>query len=306
MSEPIQPDQSHRLAEVLGDALAHAANETLILARLEEFFSPKPAKLAISKESANAIDQQVDRLVATYGGAPRLIIKGINDPKPLYDTYMSAALTEVIEVFRRARRSLCRAQTFMIGAHLLQTNPEYLSLPPDKEVQRTFQINTEAVFWEHAETSFIRLAGYWDRIGQVLDFAFFSIRQYERDGFSSVVDRIRANVLRMHPELAATDSWRAIWNYKKSEGEDGLQWLLSRRNLLVHSLHLRAAENSEEDELFESAFNHLDERLRHNLAPGTLEKEIERIHVHLSLAAALFPHILTLCELHAKHRGKLV
>ena len=75
---------------------------------------------------------------------------------------------------------------------------------------------------------------------------------------------------------------------------------------MVHSLHLRAAENSEEDELFESAFNHLDERLRHNLAPGTLEKEIERIHVHLSLAAALFPHILTLCELHAKHRGKLV
>src|SRR3989338_9180641 len=114
MSEPIRPDQSDRLANVLGDALAHAANETLILSRLEEFFSPQLAKLAASEDAAKALNSQVDRLVAIYGGAPHLIIQGINDPKPKYDTYMSAALAEVIEVFKRARRSICRAQTFMI------------------------------------------------------------------------------------------------------------------------------------------------------------------------------------------------
>lgn len=305
MIEPIQSDQSDRLAAVLGDVLAHAATETPILARLEEFFSPQPAKLAASEDAAKALNSQVDRLEAIHGGAPRLIILGINDSKPKYDTYMSAALDEVIEGFKRARRSICRAQAFMIGAHMLRSNPEFLNLPSNVEVQRAFQNNTEAVFWEHAETSFIRLAGYWDRIGQVLDFAFFSIRQYERDGFSAVVDRIQANVLRMHPYLEKTESWRAVWSYKKSESENGLQWLLSRRNLLVHSLYLRAAENAEDNELFESAFNHLDVRLRNKLAPGTPEKEVERLHAHLSQAAALLPHILTLCELHAKRRCEL-
>ena len=39
-------DQDYdRYSDVLGDALAHAANESLILARLEEYFSPKPATL---------------------------------------------------------------------------------------------------------------------------------------------------------------------------------------------------------------------------------------------------------------------
>lgn len=133
-----------------------------------------------------------------------------------------------------------------------------------------------------------------------MDFAFFAIRQYERDGFSAVVDRIRANTLRMQPLLETSVAWRAIWAYKKSEREDGLQWLLSRRNLLVHSLHLRPMSDSQDDEIFESAFNHLDVRLRRDLAPGEPEKEIQRLHVHLGHAAELLPRVLTLCELRAK------
>lgn len=300
MSTDEDADREDRFADAIGGALQHAANEAMVLSRLEEFFSPKPAQLATNEEEAKALNALVDRVTTLYGGIPRLIIQGINEPKPVYDTYLSAAIHEAIEVFKRARRSLCRAQAFMIGTHMLKTNPELLTLPEDGEIRRLFESSAESVFWEHTETTFIRLAGFWDRLGQILDFAFFAIRQYERDGFSAVVDRIRANTLRMQPQLETSAAWREIWTYKKLEREEGLQWLLSRRNLLVHSLHLRPMSESQGDEIFESAFNHLDTRLRRDLAPGESEREIQRLHVHLGRAAELLPQVLTLCELRAK------
>ena len=113
------------------------------------------------------------------------------------------------------------------------------------------------------------------------------------------MDRIHANVLRMNPDYSVYEPWQELWNYKRSEREDGLQWLLSRRNLLVHSLHLRPLTSDETDEMFESAFNHIDSRLKRNLATGTPLKELERVHAHLNRAAQLFPQVLRLCEHHA-------
>jgi hypothetical protein len=289
-----------RLADALGAALQHAASEALMLARLEEFFSPQPVKLAATPREVKVLEELADDATRLYGGAPRLIIQGVNDPKPTYDTYMSAAIDEAIEVFHRSRRSLCRAQAFLVGAHMLRETPELMNLPDDVKVRELFQSSAERVFWEHAETTFIRLAGFWDRLGQVLDFAFFSIRQYERDGFSAVVDRIRSNALRMRPDLAKQQAWLSIWAFKKSEKEDGLQWLLSRRNMLVHSLHLRPVGTNPNDELFASAFNHLDERLKSDLKPGTPEEEIKRLHVQLDKAAVLLPQVLMLCRSYAE------
>ncbi|CAL95691.1 hypothetical protein azo3074 [Azoarcus olearius] len=293
-------DREDRLAEAIGGALQYAANEAIVLARLEEFLSPKPAQLAADGNAVKSLNDLADRVTALYGDAPRLIIQGTNDPKPVFDTYLSAAIDEAIEVFKRARRSLCRAQAFLIGTHMLRTDPDILGIPKGGEAHQVFLRTAESVFWEHTETTYIRLAGFWDRVGQILDFAFFTIRQYERDGFSAVVDRIRANALRMQPQLEKSAAWHDIWAYKKSEREDGLQWLLSRRNLLVHSLHLRPLDESKDEELFESAFNHIDARLRSNLAPNEPEKEIEQLHLHLAQAAKLLPQVLTLCELRAK------
>lgn len=300
MSQSTDTNREERFAEAVGGALQYAANEAVVLARLEEFLSPKPAQLAADEGAVKSLNDLVDRVISLYGGAPRLIIQGVDDPKPKFDTYLSAAINEAIEVFKRARRSLCRAQAFHIGLHMLKTTPDILGMPKSDEAHKLILRTAENVFWEHAETTYIRLAGFWDRLGQILDYAFFSIRQYERDGFSSVVDRVRSNALRMQPELEATSAWRAIWEYKKSEREDGLQWLLSRRNLVVHSLHLRPLHESQEEELFESAFNHLEARLRSNLAPGEPEKEIERLHVHIAQAAKLLPQVLALCELRTK------
>lgn len=296
-------ERADRLADVLGDTLAHAANEALILARLEEFLDPKPPKLATSKEHDDALNKSIDALVKEYGGPPRLIIHFTNEPKPRYDTYLSAALGEVMQLFNRTRNSLCRARAFLIGMHFLETKPNLINIPEDAppEVHSFFRDGASNAFWEHTESCYIRLAGYWDRIGQVLDFAFFGIRQYERDGFSAVLDRIRANTLRMHPEIGSLPAWELLWKYKKSEREDGLQWLLSRRNLLVHSLHLRPPEPEEPEELYESAFNHLDARLRESLSVGTPEVEVNRLHVHLTAAAELFPRVIELCQTYAPH-----
>jgi hypothetical protein len=118
------------------------------------------------------------------------------------------------------------------------------------------------MFWEHAEASYLRLASFWDRIGQLLDFVFFNIRQYERDGFSAVLSRIRSNYVPLFLDLDFSGPWNNLWNYQKSENVDGLGWLIRRRNLLVHSLHLGPIEVGEkENAIFALAFNHLDETI---------------------------------------------
>jgi len=302
MTTPTAEDKHfERYASVIGDTLTHAANESLVLARLEEFFDPKPVRLGASSETAEALNEDIERTISAYGGPPRLIIHMHGDPKPRYDTYLAAAINETLRMFDRCRATICRAQMSMISAHLLKSNPEYLRLPEGAKFHSHILECTSSMFWEHAETAFIRLAGYWDRVGQVLDFVFFSIRQYERDGFSAVLDRIRSNTLLMHPDLEGSDAWKALWKYKNSQQPDGLQWLLSRRNLLVHSLHLRAAPTAEDEELYESAFNHLDVRLREKLSIGTPEEEIQKLHAHLEAAASLFPQMLSLCRFYAPH-----
>jgi hypothetical protein len=99
---------------------------------------------------------------------------------------------------------------FLVGSGMHERMPEVLNLPPDKEFRDLLVKRVNAAFWEHAETSFIRLASYWDRIGQLLDFVFFGIRQYERDGFPSVMDRIQNNWAAVDPALREMAAWKAL------------------------------------------------------------------------------------------------
>jgi hypothetical protein len=167
-------DAQDKLAAVLGDAMAFVTNEVIVLARLEEFFSPKPAQLADSDESRKTLQQRVDKLSEALGSPPRLIIHFTNEPKPNYDTYADAAFDEALTLFHRARVSVTRAHMFLIGSGMHERMPGVLDLPPDKEFREMLVERINASFWEHAETSFIRLASYWDRIGQLLDFFFLA------------------------------------------------------------------------------------------------------------------------------------
>jgi len=284
-----------QFADVIGSAMSVAVDESIVLAKLENYFHPQPAKLVEGENKE--LQEIVDRLVQKLGGPPRVIILGNEDAKPKYDMYPSAAISEMIKVFYRARRSVTRAQMFLIGSSLLKDHPEYLNLSSDQEFTPLLQGNVTEVFWEHAETSYVRLASYWDRVGQVLDFVFFGIRHFEREGFKAVIDRIHNNICPVHKEITKHNAWKELRNFQTNETEKGLGWLLSRRNLIVHSLHLQPVKaHTGENELFDSAYNHLDEKFKKKLKPGTPKEEIEKINVQLSIAAKLFHHVLSLIE----------
>jgi len=289
-------EKEERFSQIIGNAMAYVANEALILAQMEEFFSPSPASLW-NEDEEESIYKRLDNAVENMGGPPKLILKREDDPPPICDTYPEAALREMISAFHRARKSVCRAHLFMTGSSMLQMHPELLEQTGNEEADAAIASLAEKAFWEHAETGFIRLASYWDRVGQVLDFAFFGIRQYERDGFSAVIDRIRTNIVQMNTQLERSDAWKAIRSYQTSERDDGLKWLLRRRNIIVHSLHLRPSEQSIDEIAYKPMYNHLEEKLENKLMPRTPEGEIKQLHAQLSKAAELFKSILTLIEL---------
>lgn len=282
------------LAEALAGTISVVANEPFVLNALEPFFSPKPAKLGAG-EDVKELQRRVDRLVESLGGPPKLVIRTMGDEAAeKVDFYPAAAIAEVVNMFHRVRRSVCRAHMSYIGSSLIRQDPSVIT--NSEEVTPEFCDVLDNFFWEHAETAYIRLASYWDRVGQLLDFVFFGIRQYERDGFSAVIDRIAGNQICRHRELKESRSWKAVSAFHRSESADGAKWLLRRRNLIVHSVYLRPLTDPENSSLFESEFNHLDEKLRKKLCPGKPKEEIERICGQLEKAALLFPEVLDLCE----------
>ena len=307
MSEALDEEEKYveELVKAIGPALAYTANEPILFARLEKFFRPAPAKLAETKEEAKDFNQRIHHLSENLGGPPQLFITRQDEPLDTYDMYASAALTEILHSFDRCRRSVCRTQVCLIGSELHKHFPNLLeSMPDDPKVLKQFQEMTSEMFWEHAETSYIRLASFWDRVGQLLDFVFFNIRQFEKDGFLSVLSRIRANYVCQFPDIQKSDCWKHLRVYGDSEQPDGFKWLASRRNLLVHSIHLRALAAEKESTLYKSALNHLDEKARKKLKAETPQSELELLHEHLTAAAVLFPAVLNLCELGIQARGE--
>ena len=295
-----QRTREKELTQALMGTLSMVANEQIVLLKLEPFFSPKPAKLDDSCD-VKTLDRQIAELTEMLGGPPRLIVRKIgDDSKEPADYYPVAALNEVINMFHRVRRSVCRTHMVYIGATLLREEPELLA--PTKEFTSSLLEVVNGSFWEYAETAYIRLASYWDRVGQLLDFAFFGIRQFERDGFSAVIDRIAGNYAPRYQQVRDSQAWKSLRSFQSSEAFDGSKWLLRRRNLVVHSVYLRPLTEPENSTLFEFEFNHLDEKLRKKLCPGTEADEIERLSGQLRQAANLFPGVLELCKLAASIR----
>jgi hypothetical protein len=300
MASKKKEQEEKELISALTGAIRLVADEPVALAKLEPFFSPKPARLD-DHYDAKALQARVDCLVEALGGPPRLVVRRIGDPtKESADFYPQAALSEVVNMFHRTRRAICRAQMVLVGSRMIIADPKLLSIPEDSPICQDFLDVIDSAFWEHAESAYIRLASFWDRVGQLFDFAFFGIRQFERDGFTAVVDRIFSNFVPVHATFRDSASWNSLRSFQTSERTDGLKWLLRRRNIVVHSLFLRPLTEPEESSLFDSEFNHLEEKLRERLCPGTPAEEIERLNGHLTKIAELFPAIIELCEQAAK------
>lgn len=284
-------------AETFAEILRQTANEPILCRRAGRFLNPPPEDLATGPNDAKALQDQVQRLIDRLGGLPRLLIHPHGGTPDTFDTYVNAIFSEAVALFHRARRAVMRAHIAFIGRGCLEKYPHWIKEPTMRSVEREALVSAAStMYWEHAETAYIRLASYWDRIGQILDFVFFRNRHFERDGVAAVLERIHLNLIPLDRRLATLDAWRAIRTFQTSEGEDGLKWLTRRRNLLVHSLHLQPLDAEPEDKLFNTLHNHLDVRLREKLKPGTPEEELQRLHTQLRQAASLFREVLILCE----------
>ena len=204
-------------------------------------------------------------------------------------------MREVFAVFSRARKSVLRAHLFMAGSSLLAEQLNVMDLPDNSDAAAQFIKQAQGAFWEHAEAAYIRLYSFWDRLGQVLDFAFFNIRKFDQNGFTAVMDRIHSNVVQMDSRLKNSDSWKCLRSFQSSEKEDGLKWLLQRRNLVVHSLHLHPLQTDEEG-VFKSQFNHLKAAHQEKLRPRDPAEEVALLMGQLDRAGALFSAFLTVVE----------
>ncbi len=291
------------LADALERAISYALSEIAALGTLQQFFSPKPADLATSDENREEFNEKLEKLIVRLGGPPTFIVVPDGCPTPVYDTWIDTAVREMTSVFRRARTAVMRAHTYFLAFELLK-KPELLENPPSGDVEEAVKSSVLERFWDHTEIGLVRLVSYWDRVGQLFDAMFFNIRQYERDGFPSVMDRIHVNYARRFPKLRESREWIRLRAYQTSAQPDGFQWLSRRRNLLVHSLHLgeHVLEGIEDDgdSLYTSLFNHLEESVRKKLKPGSHSAELAQLHVHLAAAADLFPDVLTFITAHTE------
>lgn len=286
--------EQDRFLKVLGNAVSFVANEALVLAQYEAVQEGKFAKLWPADDNGE-FDKRIARVVEHLGGPPQLYVLGPGEEPPPADYYPAATMREAFAVFSRARKSVLRAHLFMAGSSLLAKQSGVMDLPKNPDVAALFIKEAQAAFWEHAEAAYIRLYSFWDRVGQVLDFAFFNIRKFDQNGFTAVMDRIHSNAVPMDYRLKNSNSWERLRSFQTSGKEDGLKWLLQRRNLVVHSLHLHQVQTDEEG-VFKSQFNHLDAAHREKLRPREPAEEVGLLMGHLDRAGPLFSDFLSVVE----------
>jgi hypothetical protein len=158
--EPEQQSSLDELTRAIGEALTYTAHEPILLKRMEKFFSPQPAKLAATKDEEKELNRRLARLSERLGGPPQLVIVERERRLNTYDTYASAALQEILCSFHRCRRSICRTQVCLIGSEFYKSHPDILDPEPEPKALKAMEKAMSEMFWEHAETSYIRLTSF--------------------------------------------------------------------------------------------------------------------------------------------------
>ena len=274
-----------------------SVKEAILLHRAAEFFQPQPARLFEADADAKRINEKFAKRYSKLGGVPDVfIIADGAAPSGVYDDFTWYSVQEMVSLFKRARTSVTKVHAKFLTYWILRNAKEIVETGLDEKQLSALEPVILDEFWEYAETAYIRLASMWDRAGQLLDYVFFNIRQFERDGFPSVLDRIKTNFVVLDKTVENQDFWKQVRQYAYRDQVDGLKWLLRRRNLLVHSLHLgeQNATKKEERDL-SYYFNHLDEATRNRLGTMEPEQELDALHSHLSKFAKLFEPLCDLC-----------
>lgn len=285
-----------KVAEGIGEILYFRLNEPILGAKFEEFMDPKPVQLASNDEDRKELNESLKELSQALGAVPESdgnMAK--QDAQSKYDEYGVATLDEIVNYFTRCRSSVVRAHLSLIAKHVVDERPELIKLEPQKIAP--LRELMKDLFWEEAEVAYIRLASYWDRVGQLLDFMYFNVRQYDREGFAAVLDRIHGNFYQIYPELRINAAYQRLRSFQQSEQSEGLKWLVRRRNLLVHSIRLRKLYEDSANAIFKFAFNHLEEKYRQKLQPKDASDENRVMHLHLAKCAQLLPDVIEVSKL---------
>ena len=300
------------LVETLTRVMSHAANEPTLIKRMEPHLSPRPANIYTDKADAEDLERHVHKFLNKIEPQQKIIITRDGEPLSPRDrirTYQVDISNELTDCFRVCRNAVCRLHMFYITHESVRVNRDLWVNMSEGDAMVYGDLLAKS-FWEALEIATVRLVSYWDRVGQLLDFVFFNIRQYERDGFPAVVERIKKNFAATFPDLASDASYKAFVEYANSEKPTGFKWLTRRRNLAIHSTRFRPHEDKR-DAMFEYEFNHFETRVIRDLALKSPKEELELIHEHLAKAAELFRGVfelsslgLDLIEEEVKSRGR--
>jgi hypothetical protein len=277
-----------RMAELVGmlvPAMRHIVAESALLSKYEVFMgSDFPDLLGANRDT---VFQRLILLSLHLGGPSTESDHnptGIGAP---VDGYPDATIKEVIAVYERARMSVMRASFFMQGTDMLTINPHFVDKNLPVGAHPIYLSLAEQAFWEHAETAYIRLASFWDRVGQVMEFAFFNVRKFEHSTFSTVMKKIQGNVMQMLDDPKNDQLWNRLWKFHNANTDDGYTWLVERRNMMIHNLHLHPLQSNQEV-VFSSQYNHLETRHAANMKPRPPAEEVKLLVNQLHQATALF------------------
>ena len=274
----------------LTDLIYQAAREPFILLNYDHLMTVKLGRLWPDNDTGE-FNHKVNDIVEHLGGPPENFIIQDGANPPVVDNYPSAIMREAFDVFDLARNAVLRLDMYHAGYSMIYDNPVVVPFSELSEEHRKLSLEyVEKAFWEKAEIAIIRISSFWDRLGQILAFAYFNIRKFEHDGFKSVIDRIKNNVIPMNNGLRASNSWTRVIDFQRHAKQNDLGWLLERRNLIIHRLHLHPYD--EEENVFDSQFNHLDDAHIEKLKPQKKHEEVKLIKSQLNRAAELFDDVL--------------
>jgi len=187
-------------ADTITRVLSHAVNEPVLLQKMEQYFKPRPANIFSNDDEREELIRRIDGFQDRFGRKFVIVVKG--EPPPQLRTYHIDISNELGDSFHACRSAVCRLHMFYMALKCIRTRPEFW-VDLSEDGSRLYARTLTRSFWDALEIATIRVASYWDRVGQLLDFVFFNIRQYEHDGFPAVLERIKKNAVTFFPDERA-------------------------------------------------------------------------------------------------------
>jgi hypothetical protein len=154
---------------------------------------------------------------------------------------------------------------------------------------------TEA-FYDALEIAHVRLCGFWDRAAQLIGFVFFNMREFDRDVFGGVVEKVNVNVARGDPLFAEHSAWKELWSFARRPDEDGYQWLSSRRNQLSHSVSLPRSSTGV-DRAHHHRSDNIGRKIAEKVRPAEPAIEMKRVAAQVRAMRIVGNSVVNLCML---------